>query len=168
MVVDEDSWYPVTQLCVAMVPSSMGGGVWTVADHSIGEGEDRTDGCEGLTINTVSTNAHTTLTSTDRIISSAPSSGSTRPHHQSSHLVASGTGVGSRGVHSSGGSGVTVHKWCSIGWYSEVWTSHCNKHNTHTIMLPSLSTLNGLTFTSWISPTPHYTSLTSPGHISTH
>ncbi len=24
MVVDEDSWYPVTQVCVAMAPSSLG------------------------------------------------------------------------------------------------------------------------------------------------
>ncbi len=104
-----------------------------VADESIGDGEDRTGGCGGLTINTVSTNGRTPLTSTDRIISSAPSSGSTRPHHQSSHMVASGAGVGSRGVHSSGGGGWVVSEH-SIGWYREVWTSHCNKYNTHNIM----------------------------------
>ena len=55
-------------------------------------------------------------------LTSAPSTDTTHPHHQSSHLVASVTGVGSHGAIISGDGGVTVHKWC---WDGEVWTNHC-------------------------------------------
>ncbi len=61
----------------------------------------------------ISVQQHIPLTSTDRVISSAPSTDTTRPHHQSSNLVASVTG---HGAIISGDGGVTVHKWCSIGW----------------------------------------------------
>ncbi len=107
-----------------------GGGSWSVTNHSIGEGEARTDGCGGggsYNQHTVSTNARIPLTSTDRVISSAPSTDTTRPHHQSSHVVARGTGVGSRGANSSGDGGCWVVSDPSIGWYREVWTKHCNK-----------------------------------------
>ncbi len=96
-----------------------------VDDHSIGEGELRTDSCGGsYNQHSVSTNALIPLTSTDRVISSAPSSDSTRPHHQSSHQVARVTGVGSHGVNRSGDGGWVVSDH-SIVWDGEVWTEHC-------------------------------------------
>ncbi len=79
-----------------------------------------------LTSNTVSTNALITLTSTNRVISSAPSTSSTRPHNQSSHLVASVTGVGSHRVNRSGDGGVTILN-DSICWIRESWANYCVK-----------------------------------------
>ena len=71
----------------------------------------------------ISVQQHIPLTSTDRVISSAPSTSSTRPHYQSSHMVARVTGVGSRGALISGDGGVTVGH-SSIGWYAKVGANH--------------------------------------------
>ena len=61
----------------------------------------------------ISVQQHIPLTSTDRVISSAPSTSSTRPHHQSSHLVARVTGVGSCAL--KGGTGCINHTIGGVG-----------------------------------------------------
>ncbi len=126
MVVDEDSWYPVAQLCVAMAPSSLGE---ELGLYMITPLERVRSGQMAVRVHTRhefnNTPPSPVQTGSSPVLH--PVAVSTRPHHQSSHLVASGTGVGSRGVHSSGGGGWVVPDH-SIGWDAEVWTGGWKTH----------------------------------------